>query len=54
VHEVAVVSRNRTDLMMGKDPEVTQRWYDELRGDPADDDGDVVDPMTRIAASGPL
>jgi FAD-dependent urate hydroxylase len=54
VREVALVSRKRTDLMMGKDPEVTQRWYDELRGSPADDDGDVVDPMTRIAASGPL
>jgi FAD-dependent urate hydroxylase len=54
VQEVATVSRSRSNLMMGVDREVTRRWYEELRAPAREENGDVVDPMTRIAATGPL
>ena len=44
-------ARKRTDTIYGKEPEVTQQWYKELKQEEAQD---VIDSLSKVILGGPL
>lgn len=51
VAELVLKARKRADITHGKDPAVTQRWYEELR---REDGTAILDAMARNIMGGPL
>lgn len=49
--QLVLKARKRTDMIYGKDPEVTQQWYDELRHESSDN---VVNALATTILGGPL
>lgn len=44
-------ARKRTDTIYGKDPDTTQKWYEELR---QENPQDVTDALAKVILSGPM
>lgn len=51
VSEVTLKARKRTDTIYGKDPQLTQQWYDRLK---QEDPSEVVNALAKVILGGPL
>jgi len=50
-NSLVLKARNRADTIYGKDPEVTQQWYDSLK---QEDEKDVVNALAKVILGGPF
>jgi FAD-dependent urate hydroxylase len=51
ITEIVNKARNRAETIHGKDPEVTQKWYDQLA---QENPLDVTKAIAKIISGGPL
>jgi FAD-dependent urate hydroxylase len=48
---IALKARRRSHIICGKDPELTQPWYEQLR---QESDRDVTDAISKVILGGPF
>ncbi|MEE3718056.1 FAD-dependent urate hydroxylase HpxO [Tumidithrix elongata RA019] len=50
-HSLVLKARKRADMIYGKDPQVTQLWYESLK---EEDEKDVIDALAKVILAGPF